>query len=71
MDKAIERPKYLLVSVPLRGNGYKEPQRKSVLRDAFQNVSVPLRGNGYKELYLHERRKKLVARFRPLAGKWV
>ena len=41
----------VLVSVPLRGNGYKERGRSHINNDRIRltAVSVPLRGNGYKE----------------------
>ena len=41
---------YIFVSVPLRGNGYKEPRGFPKHALGRQGVSVPLRGNGYKEL---------------------
>ena len=58
-----------VVSVPLRGNGYRKYQRQQANVRRCIDVSVPLRGNGYRKSgYILTLPTTDGSRFRPLAG---
>ncbi len=58
-----------VVSVPLRGNGYRKFAKVPDYKDLVEVVSVPLRGNGYRKSWGHPKVAIRFAQcFRPLAG---
>ncbi len=59
-----------IVSVPLRGNGYRKSTLAEIAKAGVNHVSVPLRGNGYRKYHILGTLDDKIElnRFRPLAG---